>query len=126
MTVKQVIKLMRAGYSPAEIRELQDPDATLDLIEAGATKDNVRDFLDCIRDPEAAGEDQPESEHDSDEDQPDNDQSADEDQPDYKALYEQSQATLKAAQAANNRQEITGSDTKTAADVITDYIINNL
>lgn len=124
MTIKQVIKLMRAGYTPAEIRELQEPDATLDLIEAGATKDTVQDWLDCIRDPDAVDETEPEQEQ-AQNPEPETDPAQDP-EPDYKELYKQTQEQLKAAQAANNRQEITGSDQRSAADVINDYIKDNL
>jgi hypothetical protein len=48
MKVSDIVKLMKAGYTPGEIAKLEDPASVLELIAGGVEKDQVDECLSLI------------------------------------------------------------------------------
>ena len=48
MKVSDIVKLMKAGYTPGEIGKLEDPASVLELIAGGVEKDQVDECLSLI------------------------------------------------------------------------------
>lgn len=48
MKVSDIVKLMKAGYTPGEIAKLEDPTSVLELIAGGVEKDQVDECLSLI------------------------------------------------------------------------------
>ena len=48
MKVSDIVKLMKAGYTPGEIAKLEDPASVLELIAGGVEKDHVDECLSLI------------------------------------------------------------------------------
>lgn len=62
MNIKLIVKLLKAGYTPTEIAEVDDPNAVIELIDGGAQKDDIPALLNMISEestPEAVPEEAP-------------------------------------------------------------------
>lgn len=108
MKITDILTLVKAGYTPTEIGNLERKEDVLQLIQGGAGKDDIDELLSL------AGED-PEPEPEPEQ--------APEPEEDYKAKYEE---LLKKTQLQNQRQPMAPTDTKTAdeivAEIVSEYI----
>ena len=110
MKITDILTLVKAGYTPTEIGNMERRSDVLQLIQGGAQKDDIDELLSL------AGED-PEPEPPKD---PEPDPEPEED---YKAKYEE---LLKKTQLQNQRQPMTPENKKTAdelvAEIVSEYI----
>lgn len=110
MKITDILTLLKAGYTPTEIGNLERKEAVLQLIQGGASKDDIDELLSLAgEDPEPEPEPEPEP--------------APEPEEDYKAKYEE---LLKQTQLKNQRQPMAPENKKTAdeilAEIVTEYI----
>ena len=110
MKITDILTLVKAGYTPTEIGNLERKEDVLQLIQGGARKDDIDELLSLAGEdpePEPAPEPEPEPE-------PENE---------YKTKYEE---LLKKQQLQNQRQPMAPADTKTAdeivAEIVSEYI----
>lgn len=111
MKITDILTLVKAGYTPTEIGNLERKEDVLQLIQGGASKDDIDELLSLAgEDPE---EPEPKQEPEKDPEPED----------DYKAKYEE---LLKKTQLQNQRQPMAPTDTKTAdelvAEIVSEYI----
>lgn len=116
MKITDILALVKAGYTPTEIGNLERKEDVLQLIQGGASKDDIDELLSLAGDdPQAGHEPQPDPQPDP--------QPEPEPEEDYKAKYEE---LLKQTQLKNQRQPMAQPDTKTAdellAEIVTEYI----
>lgn len=112
MKITDILTLVKAGYTPTEIGNLERKEDVLQLIQGGAGKDDIDELLSLAGDdPQAGHEPEPAPEPDP------------EPEEDYKAKYEE---LLKKTQLQNQRQPMAPTDTKTAdeivAEIVSEYI----
>lgn len=112
MKITDILTLVKAGYTPTEIGNMERKEDVLQLIQGGARKDDIDELLSL------AGEDPVEDPAPEPPKEPDP-----EPEEDYKAKYEE---LLKQTQLKNQRQPMAPPDTKTAdellAEIVTEYI----
>ena len=110
MKITDILALVKAGYTPTEIGNLERKEDVLQLIQGGARKDDIDELLslageDPLPDPEPEPEPDPEPEED------------------YKAKYEE---LLKKQQLQNQRKPMEPENNKTAdelvAEIVSEYI----
>ena len=110
MKVKDIITLVKAGYTPQEIGALgNDSSKVVEMISGGISKDDVPTLLEIANTVESVLEETKPDE--SDNETPDN-----EDDIDYKAEYEK---LLKEKQKRTSHEEITNNE-KTADEILAD------
>ena len=111
MKITDILTLVKAGYTPTEIGNLDRKEDVLQLIQGGARKDDIDELLSL------AGEDPVE------EPEPEPEKPAPEQEEDYKAKYEE---LLRKQQLQNQRQPMAPANNKTAdeilAEIVTEYI----
>lgn len=112
MKITDILTLVKAGYTPTEIGNLERKEDVLQLIQGGAQKDDIDELLSL------AGEDpEPEPAPEPPKDP------APEPEEDYKAKYEE---LLKKTQLQNQRQPMAPENKKTAdellAEIVSEYI----
>lgn len=98
MKVSDIVKLMKAGYTPGEIAKLEDPASVLELITGGVEKDQVDECLSLITsEPEDPEPENPEPE----------DLKPDDPKPDYEKMYNE---LLKKTQKQAMQKDMSGSN----------------
>ena len=103
MKVSDIVKLMKAGYTPGEIAKLKDPASVLELISGGVGKDQVDECLSLITsDPEDPENGDPEPE-DPEPDDPDPNNP----KPDYEKMYNE---LLKKTKKQAMQKDMSGSN----------------
>ena len=118
MNIKSVVAFVKAGYTPGEIAKLEDPEKTLDLLNAGIKKEDVSEWLGLLDEPEEQEEQQP------DETEKQNGQNADDtkepgyaeeqqSETDYKKLYTD---LLKKQQEQNVNRDMSGNNKEKTND----------
>ena len=110
MNIKSIVSFVKAGYTPGEIAKLEDPEKTLDLLNAGIKKENVSEWLGLLDDPKEQEEQQ------SDEQEEKEEQNSDEpekDETDYKKLYTD---LLKKQQEQNVNKDMSGNNKEKTND----------
>lgn len=110
MKITDILTLLKGGYTPTEIGNLERKDDVLQLIQGGARKDDIDELLSLIgEDPKPEPEPDPEKDPEPEED--------------YKAKYEE---LLKKQQLQNQRQPMEPANNKTAdelvAEIVSEYI----
>lgn len=113
MKVKDIITLMKAGYTPAEIGNLGDTaQEVIEFAQGGVSKEDIPILLQLVKDdteaPAASEEKTPETE----------------DNTDYKSLYLSAQKEI---QSLNNRKDLSGgipekSADEMVADIVRDFM----
>ena len=114
MKITDIPTLVKAGYTPTEIGNLERKEDVLQLIQGGARKDDIDELLSLAGDdPQVGHEPEPEPEPEKDP----------EPEEDYKAKYEE---LLKKQQLQNQRQPMEPANNKTAdelvAEIVSEYI----
>ena len=110
MKVKDIITLVKAGYTPQEIGALgNDSSKVIEMISGGISKDDVPTLLEIANTVEAVLEDNKPNEDDKE--TPDDDSGID-----YKAEYEK---LLKEKQKRTSHEEINNNE-KTADEILAD------
>ena len=110
MKITDILTLVKAGYTPTEIGNLERKEDVLQLIQGGARKDDIDELLSLAgEDPKPEPEPEPEKDPEPEED--------------YKTKYEE---LLKKQQLQNQRQPMAPTDTRTAdeivAEIVSEYI----
>ena len=98
MKVSDIVKLMKAGYTPGEIAKLEDSASVLELIAGGVEKDQVDECLSLITS-------EPEPEDPEPEDPEPEDPEPDDPKPDYEKMYNE---LLKKTQKQAMQKDISG------------------
>lgn len=115
MKITDILTLVKAGYTPPEIGNLERKEDVLQLIQGGAGKDDIDKLLSLAGDDTQAGHEEPEPKPEPEKDP--------EPEEDYKAKYEE---LLKKTQLQNQRQPMTPENKKTAdelvAEIVSEYI----
>lgn len=115
MKITDILTLVKAGYTPTEIGNLERKEDVLQLIQGGAQKDDIDELLSLAGEDPKEPEPKPEPEKDPEKDP--------EPEEDYKAKYEE---LLKKTQLQNQRQPMTPENKKTAdeivAEIVSEYI----
>lgn len=116
MKITDILTLVKAGYTPTEIGNLERKDDVLQLIQGGAQKDDIDELLSLAGDDPQVGQEPDPAPEPPKEPDP-------EPEEDYKAKYEE---LLKKTQLQNQRQPMAPANTKTAdeilAEIVTEYI----
>ena len=102
MKAFDIVKLMKAGYTPGEIAKLEDPASVLELIAGGVEKDQVDECLSLI----SQGADPEPDDPEPDDPEPD-DPEPDDPKPDYEKMYNE---LLKKIQKEAMQKDISGSN----------------
>lgn len=97
MKVSDIVKLMKAGYTPGEIAKLEDPASVLELVSGGVEKDQVDECLSLISQGADPEPDDPE---------PD-DPEPDDPKPDYEKMYNE---LLKKTQKQAMQKDMSGNN----------------
>ncbi|MBQ8034767.1 MAG: hypothetical protein IJ267_06515 [Bacteroidales bacterium] len=105
MKVSDIVKLMKAGYTPGEIAKLEDPASVLELIAGGVEKDQVDECLSLITSDPENGDPEPED-PEPDDPEPD-DPESDNPKPDYEKMYNN---LLKKTQKQAMQKDMSGSN----------------
>ena len=98
MKVSDIVKLMKAGYTPREIAKLEDPASVLELIAGGVEKDQVDECLSLITQESGAQEPEDPEPEDPEPDDP---------KPDYEKMYNE---LLKKTQKQAMQKDMSGSN----------------
>lgn len=107
MKVSDIVKLMKAGYTPGEIAKLEDPASVLELIAGGVEKDQVDECLSLITsEPEDPEPENPEPEDPAPENPEPEDPEPDDPKPDYEKMYNE---LLKKTQKQAMQKDMSGS-----------------
>lgn len=114
MKITDILTLVKAGYTPTEIGNLERKEDVLQLIQGGAQKDDIDELLALAgEDPEPQPKPEPEKDPEKDP----------EPEEDYKQKYED---LLKKQQLDNQRKPAPKPEKKTAddilAEIVTEYI----
>lgn len=102
MKVSDIVKLLKAGYTPGEIGKLEDPASVLELIAGGVEKDQVDECLSLI----SQGADPEPDDPEPDDPEPD-DPEPDDPKPDYEKMYNE---LLKKTQKQAMQKDMSGSN----------------
>lgn len=106
MKITDILTLVKAGYTPTEIGNLERKEDVLQLIQGGARKDDIDELLSLAgEDPDPEPEPEPEKDPEPEED--------------YKAKYEE---LLKKQQLQNQRQPVPQPDKKTADEILAEIV----
>lgn len=111
MKVSDLVKFVKAGYTPGEIAKLEDPEKTLDLLNAGIKKEDVSEWLGLLDETKEQEEQQPDEQEEKDKQN-----SADpekQDETDYKKLYTD---LLKKQQEQNVNRDMSGNNKEKTND----------
>lgn len=108
MKVSDLVKFVKAGYTPGEIAKLEDPEKTLDLLNAGIKKEDVSEWLGLLDEPKEQEEQQPE-----DTKEPEDKEEQQQDETDYKKLYTD---LLKKQQEQNVNKDMSGNNKEKTND----------
>jgi len=108
MKITDILTLVKAGYTPTEIGNMERKEDVLQLLQGGAAKDDIDELL------ALAGEDpeQPDPEPEPDKKDP-------EPEEDYKQKYEE---LLKKQQLLNQRQPMGQQNKKTADEILSEIV----
>ena len=106
MKITDILTLVKAGYTPTEIGNMERRSDVLQLIQGGAQKDDIDELLqlageDPVPEPDPEPEPEPEPENE------------------YKAKYEE---LLKKQQLLNQRQPVPQPDKKTADEILAEIV----
>lgn len=107
MNIKSIVSFVKAGYTPGEIAKLEDPEKTLDLLNAGIKKEDVSEWLGLLDEPKEQEEQQP------DEPKEPEDKEEQQDETDYKKLYTD---LLKKQQEQNVNKDMSGNNKEKTND----------
>lgn len=121
MKVSDIVKLMKAGYTPGEIARLEDPNSVLELIAGGVEKDQVDECLSLI-----TSEPEPEDPENGDpepEDPEPEDPEPDDPKPDYEKMYNE---LLKKTQKKAMQKDISGSNPppKSTDEILKELVVD--
>jgi len=108
MKITDILTLVKAGYTPTEIGNMERKEDVLQLIQGGAVKDDIEELLALAgEDPEPA---QPDPEPEKKDPEPEED---------YKQKYEE---LLKKQQLLNQRQPMGQQNKKTADEILSEIV----
>jgi hypothetical protein len=115
MKIADVLKFMKAGYTVAEVKELENTDEVLELLNGGVKKEDVPGCLELASQAETEYEEIPPA--DGTEEKP-----AESEQEDYKAKYTELKNRLEMAAA---RADLSGGEQKkTAEDILKEIAVS--
>ena len=111
MKVSDIVKLMKAGYTPGEIARLEDPNSVLELIAGGVEKDQVDECLSLITSEPEPEDPEPE------------DPEPDDPKPDYEKMYNE---LLKKTQKKAMQKDISGSNPppKSTDEILKELVVD--
>lgn len=106
MKISDIIKFVKAGYTPQEIKDIEDPANVIALLDGGIKKDDISGYMDLLTVSDHDPEPEPEPEQDP-EPEPEKDET------DYKKLYTD---LLKKQQEQNVNRDMSGNSKEKTND----------
>lgn len=113
MKINDIITLVKAGYSPAEIGALENRAETVQLVEAGIKKEDIPAFLELAKDDPAPEPEQV---------KPSEQEPEPEDPTDYKEKYQQLLKQTQEKATRENMQKEKPNNDEILADIVKSFM----
>ena len=114
MKLSNIINFVKAGYSPAEIAGIEDPDAVSQLLNEGVKKEDIPGYLDLLKD-DPAPDTEPEPVRPSQEE-------PEPDPTDYKEKYQTLLKKTQEAAVRGNMKPAEQSSDEILADIVKSFM----
>lgn len=111
MEVKNLIKLVNAGYSLTEIKNMTNRETVIELLDGGVNREDIPDYIEVLEEKEKDSSAKPEEEKKEEK----------KDETDYKEKYE---TLLKQTQEKERRKPMDEGKERTAEKILSEIAIS--